>query len=62
MKITGIVIKDGCTACGLCAEICPEVFKVTDKVGIKDIPGFEQYEKKIMAAVSQCPAKVIKVI
>ena len=30
MAVSKVWIEDGCTACGVCEEICPEVFEVQD--------------------------------
>jgi ferredoxin len=53
-------IEDGCTACGLCEEICPEVFRLEDEATV--IPGvnYDEYAAKIKEAAENCPVEVIK--
>jgi ferredoxin len=60
MAIKKVWIEDGCTACGLCESICPEVFKLEDIATI--IPGvnYNNYEAQIIEASESCPVEVIK--
>lgn len=55
--------RDGCISCGLCADICPEVFRIADdglaEVITEDIP--ELYEDKAVDAQESCPVSVIEV-
>jgi len=53
-------IEEGCTACGLCEDICPEVFKIEDLATVIEGVNFSDYEDKINEAVDGCPAEVIK--
>jgi ferredoxin len=34
MKIKKVWIEKGCTACGMCESICPEIFTVEDEATI----------------------------
>ncbi len=61
MAISKVTIEEGCTACGLCAEICPEVFEVGDTATVKSGVDFNQFEDKIKEAADSCPISVIKV-
>jgi len=61
MAITKVWIEEGCTACGLCEEICPEVFKMEDEATIIDNVDFNAYEEKIIEAADSCPVEVIKI-
>jgi ferredoxin len=36
MAIKKVWIDEGCTACGLCEEICPEVFEQDDEAVVKE--------------------------
>lgn len=57
-----IVNKDLCLGCGLCPELCPEVFEMQgDKavVRLDTIP--EGEEDRCRDAAQQCPAEAIKV-
>ncbi len=60
MTISKVRIEEGCTACGLCEETCPEVFKVNDVSIVIEGVDFNQYEDKIKEAAEDCPVEVIK--
>ena len=60
MAITKVWIEEGCTACGLCEEICPEVFKMDDEAAVKAGVDFSKYEEQIKEAAESCPVEVIK--
>jgi ferredoxin len=62
MAISKIWIEEGCTACGLCEEICPEVFKLKDVVTIIEDVNFGDHEEKIKEAAESCPVEVIRYI
>ncbi len=59
MAITKVVIADGCTSCGLCEEICPEVFEQQDIAVVKEDADFSKYEDEIKEAAESCPVEVI---
>ena len=60
MSIKKVRIEEDCTACGLCEDICPEVFKLEDIATVIEGVNFADYEKKIKEAAESCPADVIK--
>jgi ferredoxin len=60
MAITKVWIEEGCTACGLCEEICPEVFKMDDEAAVKEGVDVSKYEEQIKEAAESCPVEVIK--
>jgi ferredoxin len=60
MAIKKVLIEEGCTACGLCEEICPEVFKLEDVATVIEGVNFSDYEDKIKEAAESCPVEVIK--
>lgn len=60
MAITKVWIEEGCTACGMCEDTCPEVFKVKDEATIIEGVDYAKYEKKIKEAADNCPVDVIK--
>jgi ferredoxin len=62
MTISKVWIEDGCTSCGLCEEICPEVFKVEDVATVINGVNFADYEDKIKEAAESCPVEVIRYI
>jgi ferredoxin len=62
MTISKIWIEEGCTACGLCEEICPEVFKMQDIATLNQGVNYADYEEKIKEAAKSCPVEVIRYI
>jgi ferredoxin len=60
MAIKKVWIEDGCTACGLCESICPEVFVVEDEATVIDGVDFSQHESEIIDSAESCPVEVIK--
>jgi ferredoxin len=59
MAVNKVWIEDGCTSCGLCEEICPQVFRVEDTAKVNDVDFFD-YSEKIKEAAENCPVEVIK--
>ena len=59
MNITKVVISEGCTACGLCEEICPDVFELQDEAVVKEGVDFSKYSDDIREAAESCPVEVI---
>jgi ferredoxin len=55
--------RSGCIACGLCAETCPEVFRVADdglaEVHREEVP--KEAEDQAVKAQEGCPVSVITV-
>ena len=60
MNIEKVWIVEGCTACGLCEEICPEVFEVDDEAHVKEGVNFNTYTAEIKEAAESCPVEVIR--
>jgi ferredoxin len=60
MALKSVEIIEGCIACGLCVEICPEVFVMDDLATV--IPGvnYSDYEAQVIEAADSCPVEVIK--
>ena len=60
MKAT--VDKDLCLGCGVCVEVCPEVFEMKDdKAEVKVNPVPTPAEKDCRDAAEQCPVEAIKI-
>ena len=57
------VDQDLCTGCGLCPDICPEVFEMGDddlaKVKVDPVPA--EAEQSCREAAEQCPVEAISV-
>ncbi len=60
MAITMVWIEDGCTSCGLCEDICPEVFRLEDIAVVIEGVNFSDHEAGIIDAAESCPVEVIK--
>lgn len=59
MAIKKVWIEEGCTACGLCEEICPEVFEVNDEATVIEGADFAANEDNIIESADSCPVEVI---
>ncbi|MCM8818190.1 MAG: ferredoxin [Candidatus Omnitrophica bacterium] len=58
MKV--MVDENICTGCGLCVDICPEVFEMADtisKVKTENVP--KELEDKVKEAAESCPVEAI---
>jgi len=62
MAISKIWIEEGCTACDVCEDICPEVFKVKEIATLIENVNYADYEEKIKEAAESCPVEVIRYI
>ncbi len=60
MAINKVWIEEGCTACGLCSDLCPEVFELKDLATVKEGVKYSDYEAMIKEAAESCPVEVIK--
>jgi ferredoxin len=60
MAIKKVWIEEGCTACGLCEDICPEVFKMEDIATVIEGVNYADYGETIKEAAESCPVEVIK--
>ncbi len=63
MAITKVWIEEGCTACGLCEDIAPEVFELGDREEaiVKPDADLSSFEDEIKEAAESCPVEVIKI-
>ncbi|MPL91520.1 hypothetical protein SDC9_37595 [bioreactor metagenome] len=60
MAVEKVWIEEGCIACGLCADICPEVFKINDVANVIEGVNYKDYTDGIKEAAESCPVEVIK--
>ena len=57
-----IVDQDSCTGCGLCVDVCPEVFTMGDdtaQVSCDPVPA--DMEDKCKEAAADCPIEAIQI-
>lgn len=60
MSIKKVWVEEDCTTCGLCEDICPEVFKLEDIATVKKGVNYADYEEQIKEAADSCPVEAIK--
>ena len=51
-------VDEGCTACGVCEEICPEVFEVDETASVNE-DNIVDNKEAISEAAAECPVDVI---
>ena len=57
-----IIDKELCIGCGLCPDICPEVFQMEDDKAVAKIdPVPAGAEESCRDAAQQCPVEAIKI-
>ncbi|MCI5578994.1 MAG: ferredoxin [Oscillospiraceae bacterium] len=53
------VDRDGCIGCGVCAQICPDVFQL-DEEGLSEVIAKpDGFEDQVNEAAGACPVEVI---
>jgi ferredoxin len=61
MAIKKVWIEDGCTACELCVDTCPEVFDLPDDMAVViEDANLEENVEGIKEAAESCPVEVIQ--
>lgn len=60
MGIKKVWVEEGCSASGICSDICPEVFVLKDVSTVIEGVRFDDYEELIKEAAENCPMEVIK--
>jgi ferredoxin len=57
-----IVDPDLCISCGLCVDLCPEVFEMNDDKAVAKVnPVPPEAESSCRDAADQCPGSAIKI-
>ncbi|TFH42465.1 MAG: ferredoxin [Chrysiogenales bacterium] len=59
MAITQVLIEEGCTSCGVCADICPGIFELKDFATVKTGADLAGNEACVKEAAESCPVEVI---
>lgn len=57
-----VVDKSMCTGCGLCADICPDVFEIVDDLAqaiVDEVPA--EVQPACREAASSCPVEAIRI-
>lgn len=52
--------RDGCISCGLCAEICPDVFRIAEDGLAEVYASPEENVDSVIEAAESCPVQVIQ--
>lgn len=60
MALKKVEIIEGCIACGLCVDTCPEVFEMEDLATVIQGVNYSDYEEPVKEAAESCPVEVIK--
>ncbi|HEX2935470.1 MAG TPA: ferredoxin [Bacteroidales bacterium] len=60
MAIKKVWMEEGCTSCGLCADICPDVFEIQDIAVVKNDVDYTAHSDEIKDAAEGCPVEIIK--
>ena len=57
------VDRDACISCGLCVEMCPEVFQLDqeEKATVQVDPIPPEQEEACRSAAEQCPTEAIRI-
>jgi ferredoxin len=60
MAIKKVWIEEGCISCGLCSDMCPDVFEMPDEALVIEGADLEANEGCIKESAEECPVEVIK--
>jgi ferredoxin len=60
MAIQKVWIVEGCTSCGVCESLCPDVFEMPDEARVIEGADFAANEECIIDSAESCPVEVIK--
>ncbi|MGM0612340.1 MAG: ferredoxin [Bacteroidota bacterium] len=60
MAIKKVWIEEGCTACGVCEDLAPDVFKIDDEAEVIEGADLSANEELIREAAEECPVEVIQ--
>jgi ferredoxin len=62
MAIKKVSIGEDCTACFMCQDLCPAVFKVENNTSsVLENVNYDEHENYIKDAVKACPVEVIEI-
>ena len=58
MRIPVVELSE-CIRCGVCQDVCPEVFRITDAGYVEVIHHVRYPEQKVDDAIKHCPTRCI---
>lgn len=53
--------RDGCIGCGVCADICPDVFRIAADGLSEVVAKPDGFEETVREAAASCPVEVIHI-
>lgn len=57
-----VKVNEDCSACGICEDICPEVFELGDEIAeVKVNPVPAELEDKVRESAEECPTEAIEI-
>ncbi len=57
-----VKVNDDCSACGICEDICPDVFELGDEIAeVKVSPVPAEHEESVREAAEECPVEAIEI-
>lgn len=61
MAKLNVWIDEGCISCGVCQDLCPEVFEVNEIAEVIPDADLEKFAEQIRESADNCPVDVIKI-
>lgn len=60
MAIKKVWIEEGCTSCGVCESVCPDVFEMPDEAQVIAGADLVANDECIRDAADSCPVEIIR--
>lgn len=56
-------VNDECIYCGLCADLCPDIFQLADEIAVVAVDSIpENFQECCREAAEECPTEAIEVV